>query len=330
MRIAIRRSAGVVATVTAAGLLLAGCGSGPGQAGSAAIVNNTAISLDSVQHELSDALASQPAAQQAQSQGQLDAISRRILTERITHQVTAQAAAKYGITATDAEVDQYISRAGGLDKIDSWVASPDEQRATARDQVIAAKYAARFLDGLSVRFDYFPAESQAQAVTEAKQLAAKPSDFAGAVSAMSSQGADANTNFSYTLADYLQSIANPQNQGQQPSVLAPLFGAPMNSIVVFSPNPGQSQSGWLVAKIDSKSGDTPVANPSAAATALAGGPYAPVLASVGETLLRPVAQSMSIRVSPRYGEFDLTSMQVIGSPDSASVVEFPLAGNGKQ
>jgi hypothetical protein len=308
----IKPSAVVVGVVAVTGLLVAGCGSGPSQAGSAAIVGDTVISLDAVQQELTTAVATQSVAQQAQSQGQLDVLSREILTERVMHQVTAAAAARYHIAVSDADVDAYIAKSGGIDKIASPVLSAADQRATARDQLIEAKYATGFVDGLAVTFDYFAAGSQAEAVTAAKQLAANPSQFQAMASNVASQGGDANLGQNYTLAQYLQ---NPSG------VLAPMFGAPENTIVVFSPNLGQSQEVWYVMKIDKRTGGTPAGTPSAAAS---GGNTA-VLASVGTALLRPVAQTVPIRISPRYGSWDPVSMQVVSGTDTASVQEFPVA-----
>ncbi|HWC82542.1 MAG TPA: SurA N-terminal domain-containing protein [Pseudonocardiaceae bacterium] len=311
----IKPSAVVAGVVVVTGLLLAGCGSGPNQAGSAAIVGNTVISLDAVQQEVTTAVATQSVAKQAQSQGQLDAISREVLTERIMHQVTAAAAAKYGITVSDADVDAYISKSGGIDKIASPVLSADDQRATARDQLIEAKYATGFVDSLGVTFDYFAADTEADAVAQAKQVAAKPSEFESMASSVASQGGDANVNQTYTLAQYLQNTSG---------VLAPMFGAQPNTVLVFSPNLGQSQEVWYVMKIDKRTGGMPLTVPSAAAK----NANTAVLASVGTSLLRSVAQSLPIRISPRYGAWDPVSMQVVGSTDTASVLEFPV-GNQK-
>ena len=310
------RVAGIAGVVAATGLLLAACGSGPSQAGSAAIVGDDVISLDAVQQELTAAVATQTVAQQAQSQGQLDAISREIISERILHQVTAAAAAKYNIAVSDQDVDAYIAKAGGIDKLASPVLSAQDQRATARDQLIEAVYAARFADNLAVTFDYFAADTQAHAITAAKEVAAKPGEFAPLVSAESQQGGDANTGVTYTLKQYLTNSSG--------ALFGPMFAEPANTVFVFSPNLGSSQEVWYVMRIDKVAGDTPVPTPS---TAVASANPA-LLATVGELMFRSVAETLPIRISPRYGTWDPTSMQVVSSTDTAPVQTFP-AGTAK-
>jgi hypothetical protein len=330
--IAIRRTTGGSAAPTrtravrlslaaaAAGLVLAGCASGPAQAGSAAIVGNTAIPLSTVQQELDAAVSSQAAVKQAQAQGQLDQVSREILTEQVMHKVTAAAAGQYRLAVTDAQLDKYISASGGIDKLTSPDLSAADRRSTARDQLIEAEYATGFVDSLAVNFDYFQAQTQADALSEAKQVAATPGMFQTIASSVASQGGDANMGLSVKLSQY---VANPQS-----SDLAPLFGAKPNTVIVFSPNLGQAQSQpvWYVMRINSRTGATRTATPSAAA----GTASTPVLATVGASLLRPVADSLDVRISPRYGVWDSASLEVAPAAQEGSVAEFPASPAAKK
>lgn len=306
---------GLVVVAATASLLLAACGSGPSQAGSAAIVGNTAITLDSVQQELSQTL-TQPDVKQAQADGQLDQVSRGILTNQIMHQVTAAAAARYGINVTDADVDAYIAKAGGLDKIVSPDFSAADRFAAARDEVIEAEYAAGYLNSLSITIDYFEAETQADALTQAKQVAEHPGQFSAMVTTVTNEGGYAITGEAVQLAKYVTTLT--QSPGSED--LAPLFAAAPGTVVVLNPTPGQSttQTYWYVMRVDSRTGATRGA--AAAFTSVA---EEEVLATVGAGLLRPVADSLNVQISPRYGLWDSASMQVVADESQATVFDFP-------
>lgn len=319
IRRAARRPLGVLAVVTAAGLTLAACGSGPSQVGAAAIVGDTVISVDQVQHELNSVLAAQPKARQAQQQGKLDQVSRGIVSSGILHQVVAQVEQREGINVTDQQVQQLIDQSGGMDQVSSQLLyDADGVRDIARDNLVERALAAKYADSLSVTFDYVAASSRADAQAKVNELAANPGAIDDLVKQASANG-EGQRDQHLTLAQYLQQTGAAAAQQQAASDLSPLFGAPVNTVVAFQPSPQQSQE-WLVALIRSHTvGPNTSKGASSADSADPG-----ALAAVGTELMEPVAAGMNIRVSPRYGVWDPTSMQVVSGPDQTIGIESPV------
>ncbi|HEX4725736.1 MAG TPA: hypothetical protein VH333_24705, partial [Pseudonocardiaceae bacterium] len=155
MTTVIRRPLAAVVTTVAAGALLAACGSGPSQVNAALIVGSTTVSVDQIQHELSDVLASQPAAQQAQQQGKLDEASRTLVTGHVLHVLVGRAASQYGLSVSDQQVDQLITQAGGQDKAAAALFTDSTNvRDQVRDVLLEVALARKYADTLNVTFGY--------------------------------------------------------------------------------------------------------------------------------------------------------------------------------
>jgi SurA N-terminal domain len=311
--IVIRRPVAVSALLAAAGLLLTGCGSGPSQVGAALIIGDNVISVNQVQQELDNVVATQASAKQAEQQGKLDATMRTILTGHVLHQLVGKAAARDGITVSDQEVDQLVSQTGGLDKVASTLSvDTSNARDAVKDVLLEAALADRYADSLAVKFDYVVATTRADAVAKANQLAADPGAIKAMVQAASANGGAGQTGVSISLGQFLQ-----QPQGN----LGPLFAAPRNTVVAFQPQPSQSPE-WIVAVITDHVGTASRSASSSASSANIGS-----LEGIGVALLSQEAKSTDVRVSPRYGTWDPVGMQVVAANDQTTGVDVPLHGN---
>lgn len=329
----IRRPVGALAGLVAAALVLTACSSGPSQVGQAVIVGNSTVSVNQVQQELNDLLATQTAVKQAQQQGQLDQTSRKIVTSHVVHVLITKAAAQYHLSVSDQQVQQLISEAGGTDKVAQGLqVSAANARGAVQDLLLEVALARKFADTLTVNFGFVQATDRASAMKDAQQLAANPGSLnslvqqanAAAQASGGQTGGQADTTFS--VSAYLQGIAQADQQAQsqgQPAPTendAPIFGTPANSVLAFQPDPTQSQT-WIVALIKSRnpSGAKPPAGGSAADVS-----DAATLAEVGVSLLQPQVHQLGVRVSPRYGVWDSVGMQVVPSADQTIGVVFPV------
>jgi hypothetical protein len=331
----IRRPAAAVVVLAAAALLLSACGSGPSQVGSALIVGNSSVSVNQIQRELTDVLATQQAAQQAQQQNKLDLAARSLVTGHVLHVLVGRAASQYGLSVADQQVDQVITQAGGPDKAASALFTDKTNiRDSVRDVLLEVALARKYAGSLNVTFGFVVVRDRATAVTDARKLAADPNTLTGLVSsanaaaaASGGQGGAGQVTTQYSIAAYLQSIAQAQQQAQQqgsaaPTTnLAPVFGAPAGSVVAFQPDAANDPS-WIVALIRTRNlnGPTsPGSSSAAASTDLA------TLETVGVNLLQPVANSLGVRISPRYGQWDQATMTVTPVNDQTAGVEIPVA-----
>ncbi|WP_326825737.1 SurA N-terminal domain-containing protein [Streptosporangium sp. NBC_01756] len=140
----------VILAVAAAGVALTACS--PTQAGAAAVVGGQRISssqLDGDVRELEAALAKAGgSAAQLQSYGSLPQL---VLYQTATAKQLTIAAERKGVTATDGEIDQLISTAGGQAQYEQQMLQqavpPSQMRAYAKASLLASKLAAKYGGG---------------------------------------------------------------------------------------------------------------------------------------------------------------------------------------
>ena len=321
MTMVISRSTKLLVTGALAGLLLAGCASGPGQAGSAAIVNGNAISLDSVQTELNTYLASPAAASQQQQVSPADE-ARAIVGFAVLDQIDNAAVAKYRLNIPPQAVSEFASAGGGIDKIAQHFGfSTAEAQMILHDEVAQLIYANQYVGKFQVSFDELTMKDQKTATDLAQKLAADP---ANARSVMTTTGAaiQSQPEFGGKLTGgqiiAQQNQANQQAQqqgGGSPGTLLPLFAAKSNTVLTFP----LDQSDWAVLVVhDANTSATPSATDKQAIST--SDPQ--VLYQSGSYLLTSFAKSMSIKISPRYGVWDEIGMSVVASAGAAGA-EFP-------
>jgi hypothetical protein len=321
------------AVLLAAAFLLVACGSGPSQINSALIVGGTSVSVDQVQNELNDVLATQTTSQQAQLQSKLDQASRALVRGHVLHVLLQRAAKQYGLAVTDQQVNQVISQAGGTTKAAAALfIDPSNIHDGVRDLLLEVALARKYADTLNVTFGYVVAKDRATAVQDAQQLAADPNKLTGLVNAANAAAKAAGgtsggaTTTKFSISSYLQGIAQAQQQAQQQGQtaptedLSPVFGAPANSVVAFQPAAAADPS-WIVAiiKTHAAGAGTAPGSPSSADSSDLG-----TLESVGINLLQPQASALGVRISPRYGNWNQAGMTVTAGNDQTADVEIPV------
>jgi hypothetical protein len=235
---------------------------------------------------------------------------------------------------TDAQITQLINGSGGTAKVAGELfTTPANVRDGVRDVLLEANLARKYADTLKLTFGYVVAKDRPTAVKDAQQLAANPASLTSMVTAANAAaqasggqgGGQATTSFS--ISSYLQSIAQAQQQAQQQGSpaptenLSPVFGAPINSVIAFQPDP-QGDPSWIIALIKARdlgAGTAIGASSSADASDLA------TLQAVGISLLEPeVTDVGGVRISPRYGTWNVADMSVAATDDQTAAVEIPV------
>jgi hypothetical protein len=300
----VRRQVGrLVSGVVVVAAVATGCGSGPGQAGSAAIVGGTAIPLSAVQSQLDVALTRTEQVEQlaAQGGGPPD-ISRSIVTTEVLGELLSRRAAEEGVVVTDAQIEARLAEAGGAEQVlASSIYDAPTLRERVRDDLVATELGRRVI-GTVVTADLVAATSEEEAGEKARALAAG--------------GPAADALFADPRISRRGEVYDSATTPEVASVV--LFGAPTGSVVAFQP--AADQSGWIVARIaDRRQGPPP---PAAALEAIGGAQ----LLAIGERSVQPVADEVGVRVNPRYGVWDPVSLRVVPEDQRTGLVLPPSAG----
>jgi hypothetical protein len=294
-----------------AALLLAGCGSGPAQAGSAAIVGDTVIPLNLVQGRLSDYLDRQPEGGQAQEggapQAKLDKTARDILTFKIQHELTLRAADREDVSVSEDMLSQLLDEAGGAQQLSegTFFDADTFRNERARDQLLQVEIGRKYVDKLAVTFDYFYANNTQDAIDKAKQISRDPNkmaEFVRDAQQKDSQAGETNAKVSSSQSPQLATTL--------------LFGVPANTVIAFPPS--AEQGNWIVAHVKERS---TTASPSAEGSSQELTPN--VLAGIGLRMLQPLSDELNIKVNPRYGVWDTSTMGL--APSEGEKAGFQIA-----
>jgi hypothetical protein len=287
--------------------LLAGCSTGAGKPGAAAIVGGTTISLDALQGQLSSLAAARPrASRRAQQPGTLPQTARELLSRTIRGVLLEDVRARRDLHVPASTFNGNVAQ---LEKHSGGSLAPAE-RAQARSVVTGRLYqnalAKDVLGTLSMKVDlFFPSGNRAHVVATARRLARSPS----ARSRLSDQGHGAH-------ADFLAAGLAKHQPG-----LLPLLGAPDHSVVVFPVQlPAATRdTQWVVGYVHSRSvGKAP---PGSARLIRKTDPQ--VLGKAGRLLLAPSARRLGVTVNPCYCRFDPVSMSVVASQSESYGLELP-------
>jgi len=287
-----------VAAVAVVGAVVSGCG-GPDQAGAAVIVGDTAVSLESVQTQLTAALSRVPAG--SQQRDTPATIARDIVSNEVVHGLVTQQATAAGIVVADAQVDAFIAQQGGTQALlQNSILDVPGLRQQVRDFLVSVELGRRAAAGLQVTVDLVGAASKDQAADIARRLAAGGALAAGVFQ----QGKTSKQGVVSTAA------TSPGDAGSV------LYGAPVGDTVYYQPDP--QQANWLVAKIVSR--NTNAKSSPAAVSQITQSQ----LAGIGQRLLQPLAEVQGVRVNPRYGVWDPISLRVVAA-DQVSGSILPAA-----
>ncbi|SEP94065.1 MULTISPECIES: hypothetical protein [Lentzea] len=283
----------------AVALLATGCGTGPAKAGSAAIVGDQTINLETVQDRTVKVLKKEPAAQQMQDQGKLDQVSKLVLADEISHLIAARAAERENITVDETKVYDAIQEKGGPEA----AAKQSEQDETTiyrrqRDVLVMGELARRNLSTLEVVIDFF----QVQDPKEAKEKAAEVVADSSKMSRFVQEAPRTSTGQQASATN--QRVRVTEN----PSLVhTMLWGVKPGTVVAFPAD--EQQSSWMVALV--KERNKVSARPGEEDLVERIDPQ--LLAAFGLRIAQFLSADLNIEVNPRYGVWDPTNAQVVGN-----------------
>ncbi|MFC5140777.1 hypothetical protein ACFPK1_21250 [Actinomycetospora rhizophila] len=321
-----RRLLPLVTSVLVGLLVLAGCGTGPDRTGAAAVVGTTVIPISEIQDNLRTAVpdlrvaVDQQAAQQGVAPGApippqlLAQESRRLVTVRVLHELIAEQSRRDGIVVAPQRVDAALARAGGAEAAAQGSGfDPATIRGLVADQLAAGDIGRRVFDGLQVTIDYATAPDRASAEALARQVAADPSRAPQLFG--QGQGAGAN---GLTLRP-----GQDQGAGLRSSASSLLFGLPAGTVTITPGGSSQArqnqdpaQGPWSVIHVRERTLDAPPAPGVTPASAVDDD----TMFGFGLRQLQPLALELGVTVSPRYGAWDPTQLDVVDDPGAVGVV----------
>ncbi|MFE0020394.1 hypothetical protein [Amycolatopsis sp. NPDC059021] len=318
------RPRGLIA-VLAGALLLSGCGAGPSQVGAAVIIGDRSTSVDQVQSLIDKAVREQPVAQQLASQHKVDLIGREVVRQLVVHELVTRAAKQEGLTVDETQVAKAMQRdplAGqaSTEAQDPSAAVTDvvnrvrDHREALTDNLLLGELALKYLPKMATTADFaLPVvdrdmtadAARARAVAVAKEVAANPS-AAASVFMREKQANGTKAGSDKFVA--LQYAGTP---------LTALFGVPVGTVIAVQTSPS-SVTGWAVLVVRQRETDKPQSVDQTVQ------PTPALLAAFGRSLLAPYFSQLDLRINPRYGVWDVVSMDL--APTEAAtkgVVLFP-------
>lgn len=303
----ILRSTRVLVALLAAGLLLAGCGSGPGKVGTAAIVGDQAIPLTAVESRFSAVLNKKPElAEQLRQQGRMDDLARRIAGFMVRRELVAQTAHQENLRVSEQQVTERINRAGGAQAAaKGTIFTARNYREVVRSQLLMTELGRKYLGTTSVTFDYTQATTRQEARSKAERMAQGPQQAAALIAADRAEGIPAGSGKRIHASDSA-SLA----------IGTPLFGATPGTVVAFK-GPNQRAGTWLITRITERTA-------SAESDAAGNQVNERSLQSFGMRLLGLTAGRVGVDLSPRYGVWD--PVKLTPAPESGQTTGFRLGG----
>jgi hypothetical protein len=311
-----------VTALAACATLLTGCGSGPSQAGAAAIVGSESVSLTETQQAIDEALGqpklvehatpsviSSLAAQEKDSakyqnltvEQQRDItrslFGRIILTRQIQHLLITQAARRENLSVSPAQVNAALARQAREVGAIALAFDPASVREAMEDRLLTQALGAKYVDRLTITADVMSVNGRANAMKVAHLLAQGGATAVNTVRAAGQNGS-----------------AGVQMRA---AVVAPtgsifLFGTPVNQVVAAYTG-GDSYTVWRIT--DRRTTPAPPGSVSIATVLGSDALYA-----VGTQLLQPIAEELGVRVNPRYGVWDAPNVMVLGADQQTSLV----------
>ncbi|MER6993021.1 SurA N-terminal domain-containing protein [Saccharopolyspora hirsuta] len=296
----------LLASIAAAGLLLAGCGSGPSQVGAAAIVGDTRIPVADVQSWFTELFERQPDIKsQAKEQGALDDVGRQLASQLVRQELVEQAAREERLTVTDQQVAERIGQLGGPEAAtEGMIYGPREAGEMVRTQLLTAELGRKYIDRLVITFDLTQASTRREAEEKARRMARGPQESAALVAEDAAAGLLAGAD----------QRARPVDTPEL-ATTTPLFGAEPGTVMAFERTPNSGQ--WLVVRIKDRQVDP------AAPAQLANGADDQVLQQFGTYLLGATADRAGVQLSPRYGVWDPVGLAAVPSEGETTGFRFP-------
>ncbi|KID31982.1 hypothetical protein JD82_02612 [Prauserella rugosa] len=300
--IRIMRRPAALFTAAAALLVLAGCGSGPSQVTSAAIVGQRSVPLDGVQQEVHWLLDNVPQMREAQKQRKLDLYAREVVRGRVVHELAEMAAERENVRPEQGEVDRLVRGSGGSAEVArSAGVAPDRVRDLAYDQVVLQKLAEKYIGRLSVEITgtvITQSEPGNSAKEQATALGERIAQQPQRAQAVVRQGGHQLVSEKLDFAEALQN--DPE------LATTAVFGAKEGTVVVIQPS--RQQAGWLVGLVSERRTD-------GTAQPLQGQVNPEYLYFAGLRMLQPIAEDVGVRINPRYGVWDEAALSPAPNED---------------
>ncbi|HET9257953.1 MAG TPA: hypothetical protein VFO16_22505 [Pseudonocardiaceae bacterium] len=293
-----------VAGVAAAGALLSGCG--VSQLSAAAFVGGTEIPVGQVHSQLVSVLHKEDPGARAQlaASHQLDDLSRKLLTLRIQHQLLEIAAQRAGVSVDQTQVDKLIAEVGGAEAASKGtIYDATTYRERAKDKLLLMALGRAALHTSAVTVDYTTATTRTAAKQRVDELAA-----AGSKRARQMIDDDVHAGKSAELGKRIVAADDPAFA----TTLA--FGVAEGTVVGFQPDDTKP---WFIMVVKNRTDRGAQASQ-----------YAPqldqiepqLLEAIGLRQLTAISNEVGVRLNPRYGLWDPSSLQVV--PDQNEIVGF--------
>lgn len=292
------------------GLVIAACG--PVQAGAAATVGNTRITTATLDAAIARAMANETAA--AAIEKDKMGFTRYTLTQLISHEVLAKAAADKGITvsdsAVDAELSKFITQAGSEEAFYTGIAeqgiAKEDVRGLLKDLLISDAIGAELTKDIKVT-----------EIDSAHILFAE-ADKAKAEEVLAEVKADP-TKFAALAKEFSTDESNKDDGGnlgfQTPDAFVTEFGDALKNGEVGTFALVHTEFGWHVVHIIAKK-DVPVSELAADSQEAQS-----IMATKVDEYLASVAKELKVTVSPRYGTWDYPTSKVVAAPSDVSSPE---------
>lgn len=306
MTIAIRRPIAVLAACAAVGALVTGCGSGPTQIGTAAVVGGHPISLDVVQQNITNVLADSADARSLQQQkpSTFAPVARTIVKYSVWDELSNQLAAKNGVRVDQAQVDQLYNQVSSsgqyptLSQLKNIPVKGEMLRDYVRDVLIWQAVGAKSRD-LSVTLDAAIVQDRASAQALVDQVTAHP---------------DQDKQLFQRAGAASQQVVVDQTftPGQTAQLLFPAFGVKPGSVIAYVQS-GESGDTWVVVYLK-KRGTTVGQSADAQADPQVDG-------LLGQEQMFQYSADAGVQLNPRFGVWEPVIGEVSPSEGESSTID---------
>ncbi|HEX6352178.1 hypothetical protein [Actinophytocola sp.] len=303
----LRRVVAPFAVVTALVAALSACGTGPSQVNSAVILGDRVITVDEVQG-LVDKVVKEPAARSLAQQHKLDLVAREVVGQLVVHEMLADVARREGVRVDQSELADLRSQNPFSQKLAADSGQPADQLvpelvyrargfdAYANDQLLLAELAKKHIGRDSARYNLVSVQNEDEARDLAEKIAANPDESAALMRAAAAKtGSEPQVN---------------QDTGQTPDGV--YLSAPDNSVFVLPAGQGaEGGGGYQVVHVLS----TEVASTTSPDVDLSQLDSSQ-LPTLGRFVLRPYVIENNIKISPRYGVWNDSTLNVVPKAES--------------
>ena len=314
----LRRAVAPFAAVTALVATLSACGTGPSQVNSAVIIDDRVISVDEVQ-ALIDKVVKEPAARPLAQQHKLDLVAREVVSQLVTHQVLTEVADEENLSVDQEQLAMLRDQDPLGQELPADGSVPAEQLvpalvnrargfdAYANDNLLLVELAQKYLGRADVKYNVAGLTDYDEAKALAEKIVADPDNGPSLMRSASSK-----------------ELPPQLNSNTGPGPLALQLLVPDNSVLLINePATSQSPGGFFVVHVLSSeiaSSPSPESDPSQMDPNQ--------LPTYGKYLLRDELADKDVRVSPRYGEWNLAEMKVLPKSEAgvAGLLLMPETG----